>query len=50
MINEIAVVMLLGIVGWNITLLYVLSGLFVAFFGGMVMERFKLEKWVEYYV
>jgi hypothetical protein len=50
MINEIAVVMLLGIVGWKITLLYVLSGLFVAFFGGIVMERFKPEKWVEDYV
>jgi len=50
MINEIAVVMLLGIVGWKITLLYVLSGLFVAFFGGMIIERFKPEKWVEDYV
>ena len=50
MINEIAVVMLLGIVGWKITALYVLSGLFVAFFGGMIIERFKPERWVEEYV
>lgn len=50
MINEIAVVMLWGIVGWKITLLYVLSGLFVAFFGGILMEQFKPEKWVEDYV
>lgn len=50
MINEIAVVMLLGIIGWKITLLYVLSGLSVAFFGGLLMEKFKPERWVESYV
>jgi len=50
MINEIAVVMLLSIVGWKITLIYVLSGLFVAFIGGVIMELFKPEKWVEEYV
>jgi len=50
MINEIAVVMLLGIVGWKITVLYVLAGLVVAFFGGILMEKFKPERWVEEYV
>ncbi len=50
MINEIAVVLLLGIVGWKITVLYVLAGLTVAYVGGMVMEKFKPERWVESYV
>ncbi|MFW2374611.1 MAG: permease [Gammaproteobacteria bacterium] len=50
MINEIAVVMLFGIVGVKITLLYILSGILVAFFGGMLMEKFKPDKWVEDYV
>ena len=50
MINEIAVVMLFGIVGWEMTVIYVLSGLFVAFIGGIIMEKFKPEKWVEDYV
>ncbi len=50
MINEIAVVMLIGIVGWKIAILYVLSGLVVAFVGGMIIERFKPERWVEDYV
>ncbi|MCU7938826.1 MAG: permease [gamma proteobacterium symbiont of Bathyaustriella thionipta] len=50
MINEIAVVMLLGIVGWKITALYVLSGLVVAFFGGILIEKFRPERWVEDYV
>ena len=50
MINEIAVVMLLGIVGWKITLLYILSGIVVAFVGGIIIQKFKPERWVEDYV
>lgn len=50
MINEIAVVLLVGIVGWKITLLYVIAGLMVAYWGGIVMEKFKPEQWVEGYV
>ncbi|CAB5497015.1 Transporter [Bathymodiolus thermophilus thioautotrophic gill symbiont] len=50
MINEIAVMMLLGIVGWEITAMYVGAGLLVAFFGGIIIEKFKPERWVEDYV
>ncbi len=50
MINEIAVVLLIGIMGWKLTLLYVMAGLTVAYLGGVVMERFHPEKWVEDYV
>jgi hypothetical protein len=50
MINEVAVVILAGILGWQTTLLYVAAGLAVAWFGGMAMERFKPERWVEDYV
>ncbi len=50
MINEVAVVMLIGIVGWQLTALYVFSGLTVAYVGGVVMERFHPERWVEPYV
>ncbi|MCK5917351.1 MAG: permease [Cocleimonas sp.] len=50
MINEIAVVMLLGIVGWKITLLYIVSGIVVAFVGGIIIQKFKPERWVEDYV
>jgi uncharacterized membrane protein YraQ (UPF0718 family) len=50
MINEVAVVILAGILGWQLTLLYVAAGLTVAWFGGMAMERFKPERWVEDYV
>ena len=50
MINEIAVVMLFGIVGWKVTLLYILSGVVVAFIGGIIIQKFKPERWVEDYV
>ncbi len=50
MINEVAVVMLAGILGWQLTLAYVTSGLAVAWVGGLVMERFRPERWVEDYV
>lgn len=50
MINEVAVVILIGILGWELTLMYVAAGLTVAWFGGVIMERFKPERWVEEYV
>jgi len=50
MINEVAVVILAGILGWQMTALYVASGLAVAWVGGITMERFRPERWVEDYV
>ncbi len=50
MINEVAAVILIGILGWKMAALYIAAGLVVAWFGGMVMERFKPERWVEEYV
>jgi uncharacterized membrane protein YraQ (UPF0718 family) len=50
MINEVAAVILVGILGWKLAALYVLAGLVVAWFGGMVMQRFRPERWVEDYV
>ena len=50
MINEVAVVILIGILGLEMSLLYVAAGLLVAWFGGLAMQAFKPEKWVEEYV
>ena len=50
MINEVAAVILVGILGWKLAFLYVLAGLFVAWFGGIVMQHFRPERWVEDYV
>jgi uncharacterized membrane protein YraQ (UPF0718 family) len=50
MINEVAAVILVGILGWKLAALYVLAGLFVAWVGGVIMQRFQPERWVEDYV
>ncbi|MGB5198552.1 MAG: permease [Sedimenticolaceae bacterium] len=50
MINEVAVVILVGILGWKLAALYVGAGLLVAWFGGVIMQTFKPERWIEEYV
>lgn len=50
MINEVAAVILVGILGWKLAALYVGAGLLVAWFGGLIMQRFRPERWVEEYV
>ncbi len=50
MINEVALVMLIALLGWEVALLYVLAGLVVAYVGGVLMEKLKSERWVEDYV
>jgi uncharacterized membrane protein YraQ (UPF0718 family) len=50
MVNEVAVVLLWGLFGWKITAIYVGTGLLVAIFGGFIIGKLRLEKWVEEYV
>ena len=50
MINEVAVVILIGILGWELATLYVIAGLTVAWIGGLAMQKLKPERWVEDYV
>ncbi len=50
MINEVAAVILISVLGWELAALYVMSGLVVAYVGGVVMEKFKPEQYVEDYV
>jgi len=50
MINEVAVVLLIGLFGWKVTLIYVLTGLTVAILSGWLIGVFKLEKYVEDWV
>ncbi len=50
MINEVAAVLLVGILGWKLAALYVAAGLTVAWFGGIAMQWFRPERWVEDYV
>ncbi len=50
MINEIAVILLATTLGIEFTLLYVATGLMVGLAGGIVIDRLRLEGWVEDYV
>jgi hypothetical protein len=50
MVNEVALVLLLGMFGWKIAGLYLVSGLTVAIVGGIVLGRLRLEGEIEEYV
>ena len=50
MINEIAIILLWGMLGWQITALYIISGLIIAIIAGIIIGRLKLEDEVESYV
>jgi uncharacterized protein len=49
-INEVAVVMLFGLFGWKVAGLYIVTGLVIAILAGMLIGRFKLERFVEDFV
>ncbi len=50
MINEVAVILLFGMFGWKVALIYVLTGLAIAISAGWIIGKLKLEKWVEPWV
>jgi len=45
--NEVAFVMLLGLFGWKVALLYLVSGVLIGVVAGMILGRMKLERFVE---
>ncbi len=49
-VNEAAIALLLGMFGWKVTLIYVISGIFVGVAGGLIIGALKMEKHVESYV
>ncbi len=46
MINEVAIVLLLGMFGWKITVIYVATGLSIAILSGWIIGRLGLERYV----
>jgi len=50
MVNEVALIMLWGMFGWKIALIYIGTGLLVAIVSGIVIGRLKMEKYVQDYV
>ena len=50
MINEVALVLLLGMFGWKIALIYVTSGLIISVFSGIIIGKMKAESLLEPFV
>lgn len=50
MINEVALVLLFGLFGWQTALLYAATGLLIAIIAGYVIGRLNLERFVEGWV
>ena len=50
MINEIAILVLAGVIGWKITVLYIVTGIVVGTFGGMIMQKFGWGKYLQDYL
>ena len=50
MVNEVAVVLLYGLLGWKVALLYLVTGLCIAIIAGWVIGRLKQEKHIEDWV
>jgi len=50
MINEVALVLLLGMFGWKVALIYIISGLIIAILSGIAIDKLKVEDLVESFV
>ncbi|QQG52869.1 MAG: permease [Candidatus Falkowbacteria bacterium] len=50
MINEVALVLLIGLFGWKIALIYIISGLLIAIISGLIIGRLKVEHLVADFV
>jgi uncharacterized membrane protein YraQ (UPF0718 family) len=50
MINEVAVVLLLGLFGWKTAVIYVVTGLLIAISAGWLIGRLNLRHWVQDWV
>jgi uncharacterized membrane protein YraQ (UPF0718 family) len=49
-VNEVALVMLLGLFGMRVAGLYIASGVVIAILAGIIIGRLRLERYVEEYV
>ncbi len=46
MINEVALILLIGLFGWKVALIYVVTGLTIAILAGFTLEKLKLTRYV----
>ncbi|RYH11171.1 permease [Tropicimonas sp. IMCC6043] len=50
MVNEVALVLLVGLVGWQVAVTYLVFGLGIAMAAGYVISRLRLEGWLQEWV
>ena len=50
MVNEVALVLLFGLFGWKVAVLYLVMGLLVAIVAGFVTGKLKMERYLEDWV
>ncbi|MEN8618309.1 permease [Shewanella baltica] len=47
LINEVAVLLLMSLLGWKFTLLYMAVGMTVGMLGGLLLDAIKAERWLQ---
>jgi len=50
MINEVALILLLGMFGWKIAFIYIVSGLIISILSGIIISKMKVKDLVEPFV
>ncbi len=50
MVNEVALILLFGLFGWKVALLYVVTGVTIAIVSGIVIGKLRMERYVQDYV
>ena len=50
LMNEVAFVLLIGLFGWKVAGLYLISGITIGIVSGLILGRMKLERYVEDFV
>ncbi|MEN8116386.1 MAG: permease [Bacteroidota bacterium] len=50
LINEVALILLAGLFGWKVALIYVFTGLAIAIISGFILEKLKLQRYVAEWV
>lgn len=50
MINEVVLVLLIGLFGWKVAVIYIVSGLLIAIISGLIIGRLKVEHLVADFV
>lgn len=50
LVNEIAVVLLWGLLGWKFTVIYVIVGMAAGMLGGLLMDILQAERWLQPFI